>query len=143
MEDDAQPPKSARQQIKTRVLNMTLGQWMRAIDMVLNEYSPKDGSVEEEADYVTKLALLLMMTRWYDEADICLLLDSSTLRIPIKLSQTSKFDLTKILDRPPSDHDVIEDFEPEDPHASPHSSGEYDVSEFRKEKPEQDEPQAP
>jgi hypothetical protein len=101
---------------------------MRAIDMVLNEYTPRDESVDDEADYVTKLALLLMLTRWYDEEDICLLLDSTALRIPKKLSQTSKFDLTKILDRT-SEEGVIEDFEPSDPHSTPRHS-DHDDEDF-------------
>jgi len=106
-------------------LNMTIGQWLRAIDMVLDEYTPGDGTADEEADYVTKLALLLMMTRCYDESDICLLLDSTALRIPRRLSQTSKFDLTKILDKildKTATKGEIEDFRAPDPHASPNHS---------------------
>jgi len=118
--------QSVPQQIKTRVLNMTVGQWMRAIDMVLSEYSPRSGTIEEEADYVTKLALLLMLTRWYDENDICLLLSSTSLRLPKKLAQTNKFNLTKILDRPPSGAGMIEDFTDPDPHAMPRHQDDSD-----------------
>lgn len=102
--------QSVPQQIRTRVINMTIGQWMRSVDLVLSEYTPRDESIEEEADYVTKLALLMMLTRWYDEEDICLLLDSTALRIPKKLKKTGKWELTKILDRPPSGEYEIEDF---------------------------------
>ena len=63
---DPSLPQSIRQQIRTRVLNKTIGQWMRAIDMVLEDHIPQGGPVEDEADHVTKLALLVMLTRWYD-----------------------------------------------------------------------------
>jgi hypothetical protein len=106
-----QPVLSRRQQIKNRFLNTTIGQWMRAVDLVLDEYIPRGGTIEEEAEYVTKLALLMMLTRWYDEEDICLLLDSTALRIPKKLSQTTKFEITKILDDKKCAHDIPDEDE--------------------------------
>ena len=102
--------QSVPQQIRTRVINQTVGQWMRAIDLVLSEYSPRGHNVEEEADHVTKLTLLMMLTRWYDEDDICMLLDSSTLRLPKRLAETNKFDLKQILDRP-SDYGRLDDLD--------------------------------
>jgi len=96
---------------------------MRSVDLVLSEYTPRDQSVEEEADHVTKLALLMMLTRWYDEEDICLLLDSSSLRLPKKLANTGKFELKKILDRPPSGDGMIEDFGVTDEDAPPGADG--------------------
>jgi hypothetical protein len=111
--------QSVPQQIRTRVLNMTIGQWMRAVDLVMDEYSPRNNTVEAEADYVAKLAVLVMLQRWYDENDICLLLDSSALRLPKRLAESSRYQITRILDRPPSGEGVIESFEPHDDDAPP------------------------
>jgi len=138
MDAPQQPPRSIRQQIKTRVLNMTIGQWMRAIDMVLSEYTSRGGSVEDEADYVTKLALLLMLTRWYDENDICLLLDSSALRIPKRIAESTKFDLTRILDRP-SEEGTIEDFTYDDDASPAHRpEGSYEMTYEPEPEPEEE-----
>lgn len=114
--------QSIPQQIRTRVLNKTVGQWMRAVDLVLSEYSPQANTVEEEADHVTKLSILMMLTRWYDEEDICLLLNSSALRLPKRLAETSKFDITQILDRP-SDHGRLDDLDAFDADAPPGADG--------------------
>jgi len=102
---------------------MTLGQWLRAIDLVLEGYAPQDESVEDEADRVVKLTLLIMLTRWYDEEDICLLTDSSALRLPTWIMESSRREIAKILDRPPSDEGLIEDYMPEDPDAPPNHTG--------------------
>ena len=98
--------QSVRQQIRRRILNTTIGQWMRAFDAVLNDYTPRGLSVEEEADTVTKLALLLMLTRWYDEDDICLLLDSSSLRLPKSLEDSGTWEIRRMLDGKSIDDDA-------------------------------------
>lgn len=95
---DSSLPLSVRQQIKRRILNTTIGQWMRGIDAVLNDYVLNGGTVEEEAERVTKLTLLLMLTRYYDENDICLLLDSSSLRLPKSLEDSGAWEIRQILD---------------------------------------------
>jgi len=105
--------QSIPQQIRTRVINMTVGQWMRSIDFILSDYQSQQRSIDEEAEHVAKLAVLVMLTRWYNEEDIVMLLDSTSLQLPAKLSQTSQFELAKILDRP-SDEERIEDFEHDD-----------------------------
>lgn len=91
--------QSVPQQIRTRVLNMSVGQWVRAIDMVMDEYTPQGADVDDEAEHVIKLTLLLMLTRWYDENDVCLLLDSTKFRLPKKLEESSRWEITKILDQ--------------------------------------------
>jgi hypothetical protein len=92
---------SIRQQIKRCILNTTIGQWMRAIDAVLDEHTPRGGTIKEEADHVTKLALRLMLVRWYDEEDVCLILDADSLRLPHRLSESTRHDITRILDNKP------------------------------------------
>lgn len=99
--------QSVPQQIRTRVLNMSVGQWVRAIDMVMAEYTPRGDVVEEEAERVIKLTLLLMMTRWYGEEDVCLLLDSSKLKLPKKLEESSRWEITKILDQIYEDDEIV------------------------------------
>lgn len=109
--------------IRTRVLNMTIGQWMRAIDLVLANYQPSGRSVEEDADQVTRLAVFVMLKRWYDDDVICLLMNSSTLRLPRRLTQTSRFEVAKILDKPPSGSGEIDNCDPEDDDAPPGPDG--------------------
>ncbi len=103
---DTPPPLSVRQQIKRRILNTTIGQWMRGIDAVLDDYTPSGGTVEVEAERVTKLTLLLMLMRYYDENDICLLLDSSSLRLPKSLEDSGEWEIRRILDGKPLDDDA-------------------------------------
>lgn len=116
-----QQPQSIPQQIRTRVLNMTLGQWMRAVDLVLSEYMPSGKSIDTEADRVAKLALLMMLTRWYDENEICILTDSTALRLPKGLEGTGRDRLEKILDRQPSDEFEITEFAHDDDAPPGHS----------------------
>ena len=136
--------QSIPQQIRTRVLNTTIGQWMRSVDLVLSEYTPRDQSVEDEADHVTKIALLMMLTRWYDEDDICLLLDSTSLRLPAKLAKTGKYELKRILDSPPSGEYQIEDFGVTDEDAPPGPDGpSFSLRSDEPASPLSEEPQAP
>ena len=115
--------QSSPKQIRTRVLNTTVGQWMRAIDLTLSDYCPQGGSIEDEAERVTKVSLLLMLTRWYDEQDFCLLLDSSKLRLPKRAAETNRFELAKILDPPKLKAERKADSELEDEDAPPGSDG--------------------
>ena len=121
--DDDVDRLSIPQQIKNRCLNMTIGPWMRCVELVLAEYQPRSSDVEEEAERVVKLALLLMLTRYYDEEQIVMLLDSTSLSLPKKLSRTSKFDLARIIDNVSSDEQQIVDPLDDDEDAPPHDTG--------------------
>jgi len=118
MDDDVRR-LSAPQRIKNACLNLTIGPWMRCVDLVLREYQPRSTDVDEEAERVVKMALLLMLTRYYDEEDIVMLLDSSSIQLPKRLSETTKFDLARVIDNTPpegriDDIHVDDDAPPQD-----------------------------
>lgn len=119
---------SLPQQIRTRVLNKTLGQFIRAMDLLLAEYSPQSRDPEQEANYITRLTLLLMMSRWFDEDEFCILIESSKLALPKKLQRTAKHQLSKILDRAPPGAGVIDTHEAIDDDAPPGNDDSNDAS---------------
>lgn len=116
-------PESIPRQIRSRVLNQTVGQWIRSIDLVLSHYEPTGMPVAMEAEQVTKLAVFMMLRRWFDDDTICLLADSSNMRLPKKLIESSSYEIAAIIDRPPSGLGVIDDHEPDDPDAPPGKDG--------------------
>lgn len=118
-----QTTESVPRQIRSRVLNQTVGQWVRAIDLVLAQYEPAGLTIEAEADKVTKLAVFTMLRRWFDDNTICLLVDSSDMKLPKLLAESSSYDIASIIDRPPSGSGEIDDYEPDDPDAPPGPDG--------------------
>jgi hypothetical protein len=115
--------ESIPKQIRSLVLNQTVGQWVRALDLVLSQYDPTGLPVAMEAERVTKLAVFVMLHRWFDQDTICLLSDSSNMRIPKKLSDSSSGEIAALIDRPTSGMGEIENYEPEDPDAPPGKDG--------------------
>jgi hypothetical protein len=122
-ESPGQAPESIPRQIRSRVLNQTMGQWIRAVDLVLSEYEPTGLPVAMEAERVAKLTVFTMLRRWFDDDAICLLSDSSDMQLPKKLCESSSHDIAAIIDRPPSGVGMIDDHEPEDPDAPPGRHG--------------------
>jgi len=100
---------SRRQQIRTLALNGTLGKFIRAIDAVLDVYTDGGDLIDDEAEHVVKLALMLLLTNYFEPDDIVILADSSRLRIPKSLSESSQFEVRALLsgkpdpDAPPKD----------------------------------------
>jgi hypothetical protein len=88
---------SRRQQIRTLALNGTLGKYIRAVDAVLDAYTDSGALIEEESEHVVKLALMLLLTNYFDADDIVILADSSSFRIPKSLSESSQFDIRCML----------------------------------------------
>jgi len=97
---------SDRIKIRHKVINTTIGQWMRAVDAVLDEYVAH-GTLTEDSEQVAKLAVLMMLNRWYDPEEYAILSDSNELRIPKKISETGKYEIHQILDGITADEDDL------------------------------------
>jgi hypothetical protein len=117
-----QPESNTPKTVRNLVLNQTLGQWVRAVDLVLAHHTPTGSTTEVEANHVTKAALFTMLRRWFDDDTICLLLDTGVLKIPRRIAESSSYDIASVLDRP-SDVGLLDDLEPEDHDAPPGSTG--------------------
>ena len=90
--------KSRRQLVRNGALNPLLRRMLRSLDLVMEHHTDSGGDIEEESARVSKHALLLLLTCYFPDEDIFILADSSTLKVPKKLAETSTFDVRKILD---------------------------------------------
>lgn len=115
--------RSTPKAIRDRVINLTVGQWIRAVDLVISHYEPSGLSLETEAEHVAKAAVFTMLRRWFDEDTVCLLIDSTSLKIPRRISDSSSHEIASVIDRPPSGEGVLDDLEPDDPDAPPGPDG--------------------
>jgi len=97
---------SRRTLIYNQVLNPFLRRGVRAIEMVLDHHVDRGLDTAIEAERIGKHALLLMMTRYFDEEDIIVLADTSSLELPKKLAESSTFDIRAFLDGKENDPHV-------------------------------------
>jgi len=99
--EEEQPPgpvASRRQQIRKAVLNRTLGRWIRVVDLLLEHHTDEGLPVDREADIVAKRAVILMVGNVLDEEDAVMLLESSRMRLPKKLEESSAQDIRAWID---------------------------------------------
>ena len=98
MQDSDTPAPSRRIQIRSAVLNTSIGQWMRSIDLVMEHHTDSGDDPEEEAETVTRHALLMMMTRYFDEDAVCVLADTPSHALPRELEESSAHDIRAFID---------------------------------------------
>jgi hypothetical protein len=86
---------SRRQQIRTEVLNQTLGKWMRVVDLLLDHHADEGLPVHKEARLVAKRAVILMVGNMLTEEDAVMLLESSRMRLPRKLEESTDYEIRR------------------------------------------------
>ena len=80
------------------MLNRTLGRWVRVVDLLLDHHLDEGRALGKEADHVAKRALIVMVGDTLTDDDAVLLLDSSKLRLPQSLEDSSVEDIRAFLD---------------------------------------------
>lgn len=88
-------PESRRKQIRNRVINTSLGSFMRAIDLVLDYYTETGGTVEQEAKRVQKLSIVLMAGHFLGEEKVVLL--DTDFQLPAALESTATHNIKAFL----------------------------------------------
>ncbi len=80
------------------MLNQTLGRWIRVVDLLLDHHADTGAPIEKEAELVTKQALIVMVGDVLTEEDAILLIESSKLKLPKSLEDSSVEDIRAFLD---------------------------------------------
>jgi hypothetical protein len=97
-EDEPLPSPSRRQKLRAEALNQTLGRWVRVIDLLLEHHTDAGLPVEKEAAAIAKRASILMVEHLMTEEDIVLLLESSRMRLPQSLEESTAHDIRAWID---------------------------------------------
>lgn len=95
MPDSDPDPISRRQEIRKEVLNRTMGRWIRVVDLLLEHHTDEGLPVDREAEAIAKRAVILMVGHMLTEEDAVMLLESSRLRLPRKLEESSEQDIRR------------------------------------------------
>lgn len=109
-----QPQVSRRTAIQNAAINPFITRGVRAIKMVMEHHTDSGGSVAAEAERVAKHALLLMLTRYFNEDDLVMLADTTSLNLPKALAESSSYDIRRSLDGKSEDVLIDDDFDHED-----------------------------
>jgi hypothetical protein len=88
-------PTSRRQKIRKQVLNRTMGRWIRVVDLLLEHHTDEGLPVDREAEAIAKRAVILMVGHMLTEEDAVMLLESSRMRLPKKLEESSEHDIRR------------------------------------------------
>lgn len=98
--------RDLRESIRKAAINRAVGQFVRVIGKIADRHEPESIHPEREAEIVVKQALMLMSAEWLDSDGVTLLVESSKLRLPKWIEESSAMEIKNLIreddDRPPS-----------------------------------------
>lgn len=93
--------RSRRQEIRSACISLA-GELVRAVDLVMEHHVDNGRPLIEEALDVKKQALLLIVEKHLGD-DVVVLMESSKLKLPSSLEDTSAHDISCFLEGKPAD----------------------------------------